>query len=75
MDLNQLQSTLEQLPLPDRVSILDALQDSIKAEYGLLSEQALQEDIYIAEQRLSVFDAGQDDSIPWCVVQQRVFGQ
>lgn len=74
MDLNQLQTTLQQLPLSERVVMLDVLQNSVESEYQTLAEQALQEDIYIAEQRLSAYDAGIETSRPWSDVSRRVFG-
>ena len=71
----QILTTLQQLPLPERVSVLDALNLSVEAEYDQLAEQSLRDDILLVEQRLAEFDAGETESLPWDEVRLRVFGR
>ena len=75
LNTEQILSSLQQLPLVDRASVLAALEDSVADEYDQLAEQSLREDIRIVEQRLAEFDAGTLDSQPWDEVHRRVFGQ
>jgi putative addiction module component (TIGR02574 family) len=74
LNTEQILTTLQQLPLPERVSVLDALNSSVEAEYDQLAEQSLRDDILLVEQRLAEFDAGEIDSLPWNEVRLRVFG-
>lgn len=73
MNADQLLSTLTQLPLHERVVVLNALKTSVDAEYDQLAEQSLRDDILLVEQRLAEFDAGQLESMPWEEVRRRVF--
>ena len=75
MNTEQLRTTLEQLPLSERVQMLEALESSVSTEYEQLATQSLREDIRLVEQRLAELDAGQIESLPWDEVRRRVFGQ
>jgi Putative addiction module component len=74
MNTEQILSSLQQLTLVDRASVLAALEDNVADEYDQLVEQSLREDIRIVEQRLAEFDAGTIESQPWDEVRRRVFG-
>ena len=75
MNTEQLRTTLEQLPLSERVQMLEALESSVSTEYEQLATQSLREDIRLVEQRLAELDAGQIESLPWDEVRRHVFGQ
>ena len=75
MNTDQLRTTLEQLPLSERVQMLEALESSVTTEYEQLATISLREDIRLVEQRLAELDAGQIESLPWDEVRRRVFGR
>ena len=75
MNTDQLRTTLEQLPLSERVQMLEALELSVSTEYEQLATISLREDIRLVEQRLAELDAGQIESLPWDEVRRHVFGQ
>ena len=75
MNTDQLRTTLEQLPLSERVQMLEALESSVTTEYEQLATISLREDIRLVEQRLAELDAGQIESLPWDEVRRHVFGQ
>ena len=75
MNTEQLRTTLEQLPLSERVQMLEALESSVTTEYEQLATISLREDIRLVEQRLAELDAGQIESLPWDEVRRHVFGQ
>ena len=75
LNAEQILTTLQQLPLQERVSVLNGLESSVEAEYNQLAEQSLRDDILLVEQRLAELDSGQTESLPWDEVRLRVFGR
>ena len=74
MDTDLLRNSLTQLPLSERVQLLEELQSSVATEYQQLAEESLRNDIRLVESRLAEIDAGNVETRPWDEVRQRVFG-
>jgi hypothetical protein len=73
-NIEQIQLQLAQLPLENRLSVLDALKLNIDDEFERMASQALADDIAICEQRLAELDSGQTNAVSWEEVSGRVFG-
>ena len=73
-DTEQFRSTLEQLPLAERLQLLETLESSVATEYEHRAEQALREGICVVEQRLAEFASNQIESMSWDEIRKQIFG-
>ncbi len=73
-NFEQLHSQLVQLPLGNRLVMLNALEKSVSDEFERLAKQSLDDDIALCEHRLEELDSGKTQTVSWESVRHRVFG-